>query len=127
MEVIATFPARLESATEARRFAERTLASWQCLDLIGTVVLLVSELVVNAVSHAGSAATLRLALDGCMLRVEVDDTSPVVPEPKVTSAGDSGGRGLMIVEALADRWGVDPTASGKAVWFELDGGRVVKS
>ena len=122
MEAAATFPARLESATEARRFAERTLASWECPGLTDTVALLVSELVVNTVSHADSAATLRLVLDDRVLRVEVDDSSQVLPSPQVTTADDSSGRGLMIVEALADRWGVEPTVSGKAVWFELDGG-----
>lgn len=114
-----SFPARLESATQARRFAEQTLVTWGCPELADTALLLVSELVVNAVSHASSTATVHLTLADGVLRVAVDDSSSVVPAPQVASPDDANGRGLMIVAALADRWGVESTATGKTVWFEL--------
>ena len=122
MELDATYPARLQSATEARHLTERTLRSWGCDELTDTAALLVSELVVNAVSHAGSSATLRLTLTDAVLRVEVEDASPVPPRPRVATTDDSSGRGLMLVEALADRWGVRTTPLGKVVWFEIGGG-----
>ena len=70
-----SFPARLESATQARHFAEQTLTTWGCPELADTALLLVSELVVNAVSHASSTATVHLALADGVVRVEVDDSS----------------------------------------------------
>jgi anti-sigma regulatory factor (Ser/Thr protein kinase) len=83
------------------------------------VVLVVSELVTNAIKHAHSAYVLRLESRGHHIRVEVEDTSgtfPVVLPAKPVLSG----WGLAIVEALADRWGVVHSRSGTCVWAEFD-------
>jgi anti-sigma regulatory factor (Ser/Thr protein kinase) len=115
----ADFPAELASAAAARRFAASVLRSWRCDALVAEAELLISELVVNAVLHADSAVTVHLALRPGTLRVEVADTSPVQPEQRAVDPTAVTGRGLLIVDTVASSWGVDPTADGKVVWFEL--------
>jgi anti-sigma regulatory factor (Ser/Thr protein kinase) len=122
MEAQAAFPAELRSAAEARRFAERTLEGWGCAALVESARLLVSELVVNAVIHAHTAPALRLRYDGAMLRVEVTDGSTVAPRRRPYSPTSTTGRGLMILDAVADHWGVDIGSAAKTVWFELEAG-----
>ena len=118
----ASFPAELRSAAAARRHAEVVLAAWGLDETREVVRLLVSELVVNAVLHAGSPAELTIRrLPGC-IRVEVSDTSPERPAMREHSPTAPNGRGLLILDDLAQRWGVDVSAAGKTVWFELDVG-----
>jgi anti-sigma regulatory factor (Ser/Thr protein kinase) len=84
------------------------------------VALVVTELVTNSVKHAGAAPELTLDWDGRVLRVEVYDEGegrPVLRDPDVTS---TSGRGLALVDAVADRWGVEDRRPGKVVWAELD-------
>jgi anti-sigma regulatory factor (Ser/Thr protein kinase) len=114
-------PVSLESAAAARRFTDDTLVSWG----VGppwseTARLLVTELVTNAVLHAATPAELVVDLSDGRLRIEVRDDEgrrPVVGRP---GPDDVHGRGLVIVDAMADRWGVDEAPIGKTVWFELD-------
>ena len=115
------FPAERESATAARRFAERTLHDWRCEALLESTRLLVSELVINAVLHAASPAHVRLRLADGRLRVEVSDDSPALPRRQPFSPTAPSGRGLRIVDALASDWGVEQRDGppGKTVWFEL--------
>jgi anti-sigma regulatory factor (Ser/Thr protein kinase) len=115
----AEFPRSLDSAAEARAFAQRALRDWGYDELGDVVQLLVSELVANAVSHAESATTLSLRLSDDILRVEVHDASPAVPHRRVVLQDDPDGRGLFIVDAMATRWGVESHAAGKSVWFEV--------
>ncbi|WP_052706598.1 anti-sigma regulatory factor [Streptomyces rubellomurinus] len=97
-----------------------------------TVVLVVSELVTNAVVHTGCPAVLRLCLpvveDGPagggpagLLRVEVADASTRAPAPRHAGADQdaTNGRGLELVELLCERWGWYPDGSGKRVWCEI--------
>jgi anti-sigma regulatory factor (Ser/Thr protein kinase) len=119
MEAQAAFPPQLRSAAEARRFAERTLAGWGCGALVESARLLVSELVVNAVIHARTEARLALRFDGEVLHVEVADGSTVRPRRRDYSPTATTGRGLMILDAVADRWGVDIGDGAKTVWFDL--------
>jgi anti-sigma regulatory factor (Ser/Thr protein kinase) len=119
MEAQAAFPAELVSAARARRFTEETLASWSCDALVEPARLLVSELVVNAIIHAQSAASLRLEQEGSVLRVSVADGSTSVPKRRPYSPTATTGRGLMILDAVADDWGVEIGPDGKVVWFEL--------
>ncbi|MFE5582695.1 ATP-binding protein [Kitasatospora sp. NPDC056531] len=93
-----------------------------------TVVLVVSELVTNAVVHTGCPAVLRLCLplaDGAAqagpLRVEVADASQAAPAPRHAGADEdaTNGRGLELVELLCERWGWYPDGSGKRVWCEI--------
>lgn len=107
----------------ARQVARDALTSWQLTYLTDTAVLVISELVTNAVLHArtgGSALALHLEFHGTWLRIEVHDGDLRGPEPRVPSESDESGFGLVIVAALADKWGVRETAAGKAVWAELD-------
>jgi hypothetical protein len=116
----ARFPQHIRSATDARHFLQRTLDAWNVGHLIESAGLLVSELVVNATLHARSACILRIALDERLLRVEVEDTCHVLPVQQELSLTSPNGRGLIIVDALADCWGVTPETTGKTVWFELN-------
>lgn len=91
-----------------------------------TLVLLVSELVTNAVVHTGRPAVLRLAVRErrasrrLAVRLEVADTSNREPRRRQAAGEDTDGRGLELVEVLADRWGWQREGSGKRVWCELD-------
>jgi len=118
-----TLPATRPAATLARRATRDALADWRLGCLADTAVLLVSELVTNVVQHAGpavSATVLRLEYGDGWLRIEVHDTCPHAPRPRVPDWLDESGFGLMLVDALAAKWGVQLTMHGKAVWAELD-------
>lgn len=119
MDAQAAFPAELASASAARRFVTTVLGSWDCDALVDPAQLLVSELVVNAVLHAESSVSVRVELMDARVRIEVADNSPVAIEVRPVDPASVTGRGLLIVDALAAAWGVDPTADGKIVWFEL--------
>jgi len=83
----------------------------------------VSELVANAVIHAATSTDLVIDLGDRRLRVEVRDSAGGHPERRDPAYDELSGRGLLIVDELADRWGVDEEPPGKSVWFELDAGR----
>jgi serine/threonine-protein kinase RsbW len=118
-----TLPAAEPAAGLARQATRAAVAAWQLGELADAAVLLVSELVTNAIQHAApgtSATVLRLEYGGSWLRIEVHDASPHVPEPRTPDWLDESGFGLMLVDALATKWGVQQTTQGKAVWAELD-------
>ncbi|SFF31730.1 PAS domain S-box-containing protein [Actinacidiphila alni] len=102
-----------------RQFLRSALSAWDESELADTVCLLASELLSNAVRHAGGPLRLRLRRAGNELSVEVGDGSPVQPRPRMTAADEESGRGLLLVDALASAWGTVPTAEGKAVWFSV--------
>ena len=107
------------SAT-ARAFLRETLETWE-LDGLGHVTeLLTSELVSNAVRHGGSPITLRAVRHRSRLRIEVEDAAPATPRLQDPEPAEPGGRGILIVDTLADAWGTDVREDGKTVWFELD-------
>ena len=120
IEVRADFPAEPSSAGQARRFVDATLRTWSCDALLEVAILLVSELVSNAILHAGTRIRVVLRLRGPRLRVEVHDDNARLPAQKHYSAMSATGRGLLMVERMSDDWGVAPAAGGKSVWFELD-------
>jgi anti-sigma regulatory factor (Ser/Thr protein kinase) len=114
----------IDAAAEARRALDRVSDELPG-DRMRDVRLLVSELVTNAVRHAGIPAgdPIRMLVDtgdGC-LRVEIadggDGFEPRRPEPDPARAS---GWGLYLVEQLADRWGVEPARPGTRIWFEID-------
>ncbi|MET9153387.1 ATP-binding protein [Streptomyces griseoflavus] len=113
----------------ARRWARSRLAgSGIGADepLAETLILLVSELVTNAVVHTGRPAVLRLSLPGAeaaeetVVRLEVADRSDRAPVPRCVDGEATGGRGLALVDGLADRWGWSAEGVGKRIWCELD-------
>lgn len=93
------------------------------MELLDDALLLISELVTNAVLHGGPPILLGIECDGDVLRVRVRDGSPVVPSPRQAGPDAEGGRGMTLVELLTNTWGVTPVAdehgAGKQVWFEL--------
>ena len=106
----------------ARRALRDALASWDLGHLAENATLLVSELVGNSVRHArAGGAPLQLSAEAGenTLRIEVRDSDPRVPAMRTPSEFDEGGFGLVLVQALADNWGVRRTDDGKAVWLEL--------
>ena len=119
-EVVVHFEQGGQSANGARRVVSATLEAWQLADLDHVATLLVSELVANVVLHARTGVELRLRHIAGRVRVEVHDGSPALPERKHYSDTAATGRGLVLVERLALAWGAERTATGKAVWFELD-------
>ena len=86
-----------------------------------TAILLTSELVTNAILYAPGPVRVVLTVDGDVIRVEVHDSSVVEPLPKSYDSEALTGRGLDLLRALSDSWGVDVSKSGKAVWFQLGG------
>ncbi|WP_148573507.1 ATP-binding protein [Nocardioides caldifontis] len=89
-------------------------------ELVDDVTLLVSELVTNAVVHAGTDIELTCAvLEDGGVRVEVDDASSHLPSARSYGSRAGTGRGLRLLQDLADTWGADATRTGKRVWFEL--------
>jgi anti-sigma regulatory factor (Ser/Thr protein kinase) len=81
---------------------------------------LVSELVTNAILHARTPFVVKVNVDGDVIRVSVTDGDYSQPVIKQHEPLDPTGRGLRIVEAMANRWGVNPENGGKTVWFELE-------
>jgi PAS domain S-box-containing protein len=122
----ATFEPVGRSVATARGFVRDTLQGWGLSELIEDAVVLTSELVTNAVVHAGTTAEVRCLRDTDGVRVEVVDRHPEreLPLAEVSRGrldlSSEGGRGLLLCAALATRWGVDYTTADKCVWFRLD-------
>src|SRR5438874_3144103 len=107
------------SASVARHFVADSLEGRANPALIEAGVLLVSELVTNAVLHALSEIELAVIVRGDIVRVEVVDHSPVLPARKNYSEEAGTGRGLLLVEAMSSAWGCEMRDGGKVVWFEV--------
>ncbi|WST73650.1 SpoIIE family protein phosphatase [Streptomyces sp. NBC_01136] len=110
-----------EAVRHARRFARRTLRSWGVGDDgMDTALLVVSELVTNALVHTGGQVRMDLTLINHRLRISVADSSARTPV-KPTSIGweATGGRGILLVEAVSAAWGTVPVSGGKQVWSEI--------
>jgi two-component sensor histidine kinase len=110
------------SLREGRRFVARTLRDWDVAESrVEPVLLVANELVANAIVHACSAPVLSLEEQGDDLLLRVSDDSQVAPVAQTPSVDAMGGRGLILVEALSDRWGIDVDGQGKSVWVAFDG------
>ncbi|MDX2597519.1 MULTISPECIES: SpoIIE family protein phosphatase [Streptomyces] len=110
-----------EAVRHARRFTRRTLRTWGVeRDTLDAALLIVSELVTNALVHTGGQVRLDLSLVNHRLRLAVADGSPRSPV-KPTSIGweATGGRGILLVEAVSAAWGTVPVSGGKQVWADL--------
>lgn len=119
------FPAVPDSAGAARLALREWLGSQPDPAALDVAELLVTELVSNAARHAGGELVLQATLRQRLLSVEVCDSSERAPRRLPDNRLDAeGGRGVLLVDQLSDRWGHDPLPTGKRVWFELslDGG-----
>ncbi|MBQ0984694.1 SpoIIE family protein phosphatase [Streptomyces sp. F63] len=109
-----------DAAAHARRFTIRTLRAWDAVEEADTVLLVVSELVTNALVHTAGEVRLDLALTGNRLRVAVSDSSPRTPVKAASMDWEAtGGRGILMVEAVSESWGSVPLSGGKQVWSEI--------
>ncbi|WP_455356998.1 ATP-binding protein [Streptomyces sp. SYSU K217416] len=118
---IASWPLSHEalSAAWARKLVAGQLIDWGLSSLIDTAQLLISEAVTNAVRHARGPIWLILRRYATALRCEVEDASGQMPQRSFVGGEAEGGRGLALLDALADSWGSHQTPGGKSVWFEL--------
>lgn len=113
-----TFEPRADEVLAARHFVSSALRLWDvdCDD----AALLVSELATNAVLHARSEFEVTIIAREDRVRVEVSDDNSRLPSMTVVPADAYSGRGLMIVQALSEAWGVEAKAAhGKTIWFEM--------
>lgn len=143
-----SLPPEPRSASAARVFVRDCLQQWDLIDLLDDASLAVTELVTNAVLHAGTPLLVSLSCENGQVELAVFDGNPTLPQPRparanlaqdldallvaerrVGPAGErdprldigpagavTGGRGLLLVAALAAEWGVSPLSDGKAVW-----------
>jgi anti-anti-sigma regulatory factor len=113
----------LAACAEARELTARACRVWHLGELRGSAVLVVSELVSNAVRHAGTPLEVAVALRGEHLHLSVRDRSPSPPRPARVdpdlTALSEGGRGLYLVDFCSTAWGTTPTSDGKVVWAML--------
>ena len=107
------------SVGSSRGFVQATLLAWQLESLVDTATLLTSELATNVVLHARTGFRLSIVLDGD-LTIEVWDGSTTEPVSGEMDPSAERGRGLQVIQALADRWGTRPDGEGKTVWFALN-------
>lgn len=107
------------SASTARRVVRSTVHDWGCEEAVEAAELVTSELVTNALLHAGTRTELQVRLADDRLRIEVADDESSLPVVKNPGGEELGGRGLVMVDALAESWGCDADATGKVVWCEL--------
>ncbi|GGV18949.1 ATP-binding protein [Streptomyces spectabilis] len=123
------FAARPESVREAREFVAKALDNWGLIARAEDIRLCLSELATNAVVHGtdpGQGFLVRLRSDDDVVRLEVQDSRRRRPTVRAPSADEPSGRGLTLVVALSDGWGVeDRTPAGKVVWscFKGAGGK----
>ncbi|WP_373295978.1 SpoIIE family protein phosphatase [Streptomyces roseolilacinus] len=109
-----------DAVMHARRFTARTLRGWGVAEEADAALLVVSELVTNALVHTQGAVRLDLTLAGDRMRIAVTDASPRAPAKPVMADWEStGGRGLFLVEAMSASWGSVPVSGGKQVWSEF--------
>ena len=105
----------------ARCFVADTLNSWGLTTLIEDGSMVISELVTNAIIHAGSDFAVSVSSDGDAVRLSVRDHSPAMPVMCTPLPVAISGRGLRVIAALTRRWGTDLVGDGKVVWAELSG------
>src|SRR3712207_2039794 len=101
-------------------FVVHVLHSWRMGDIADDdAALLTSELVTNSLLHGSQPFHVIVRYDGADVCVEVGDGSRVLPRKRLTTDESTTGRGLHLVDELARAWGVEPTVSGKRVWFRI--------
>ena len=122
MDLHAELGAESDQVRHARHLVADRLPGWHLdADAAETTVLLVSELVTNALRHGRPPFVLTARPTPTGVRVEVHDAdNGMFPALREVQPDRPGGRGLRLVEVLADRWGAESSEDGKLVWFEID-------
>jgi anti-sigma regulatory factor (Ser/Thr protein kinase) len=119
-DVRRAFPGELDSIADARRFVTDAVTRWGYGSRVDDLAVVVSELVTNAVLHAQTDVTVHVSSDGSVIRVAVEDGHRAPPAVVTAPSDRISGRGLFLVDTLADRWGTETAgANGKIVWAEL--------
>lgn len=121
--VLTIAQAEPEQVADARRQLKDLLHDWADEEQVDSAVLMVSEMATNVLVHTDGDAVLIAEAAGergkRRLRVEVADASDELPHKRRPGELASSGRGLVLMEMLADAWGVDPRGEGKSIWFEI--------
>ncbi|MFI1830724.1 ATP-binding protein [Streptomyces sp. NPDC020412] len=107
-------PPRVE---HMRRITGAALRHWRLAAVVAEAVLVVSELVTNAMKHGEGTVRLRVEHRTCQLHIAVTDNSPTRPVLRQAGDDEEGGRGLLLVDAFAEKWGT--TSDGRTVWCTL--------
>jgi hypothetical protein len=115
-----TFRCHPESVAAARRFV-RDVLNGQSREVVDAAELMTCELVTNCVQHARTEFELTIH-DEDPIRIEVSDANRGRPVPRSPKPEEPSGRGLRIVEAMSDSWGIKASSTGKTVWFALTPG-----
>jgi hypothetical protein len=114
-----SFRCEPRSSSLARGFVADRLFAWGRPALVDDALILVAELATNAVLHARSEFIVSVSFDHATLRVSVRDASPALPALQDPNPDSLSGRGMVLVSAVAERWGTELLADGKVVWAEL--------
>lgn len=112
-------PSEPASVARARSFVRDT-ARGRSTSVTDELELLASEMVTNAVMYAKTPFIIRVVCFEGTIRLEVEDASTTLPSPRRPGPTAPVGRGLVVVEGIADRWGVRAESAGKVVWAEID-------
>jgi anti-sigma regulatory factor (Ser/Thr protein kinase) len=108
-----------EPAAPVRRQARAVLDDFPSADLVDDVLVVISELIENVTRHTHGGGELRLTREDGVIVVEVHDADSAPPRLLPPDDRRIGGRGLLVVEGMARRWGVRPEETGKTVWAEI--------
>ena len=119
IEEARSFPCDSRCLSGCRRFVHETLSSWGLEYFADDATIVASELATNAVLHARTDFTVRLTWQAGALRVSVRDENQAMPVRGHPSPTTVTGRGLLLVDAICRRWGIDVESGGKSVWAEL--------
>jgi two-component sensor histidine kinase len=104
----------------ARRLVKRALGVWHLEHQVDDALIVATELVENVAKHTSNGGELQLCVRHGALVIQVSDSSSQLPQVRSEDFRSPHGRGMRMVQVIADRWGARPTASGKIVWAELD-------
>ena len=118
MSIVARLPHEVSSVRMARRIVREVAAENGAL--ADDAALLTTELATNVILHTNSPILLRIRVDEDEIRVAFTDESGALPIEIMATNADPHGRGILIVDSVAHRWGVRRRRNGKTIWFALD-------
>jgi len=113
------FPADAGEIRRARDFVRSTISDWGFGRIADDAAVIISELAGNSIRHADSAFFVTVSSHRSDLRLSVGDASELQPTTRESSPSANAGRGLVLVAALSDSWGVESSPGGKIVWADL--------